>query len=572
MAAPSDERIVIAVRIEPLTAVSLRCALQILPPRRLNATAIHALYDGKVCMHSQVALTAHIDTSFHFDSRPWQLVAGELSTSCVTCCGKVARRRSMGGFEFLDLMDDSGSLQVAVDRSVQQQSIHPLALQILSRRGSGIEVDGVLGRTRSGELSLFASALRLRQLPPEPAALLKAARLIACAALDLPTVSAALGMTDELELAELVHALEVDCTSSYSALEADSLARRLSGRLRATAGAARRERPPRFASAELRLLESMGMHHSEWRVEACEELAPATEVASLLSGALAPERGLPPNLSAADAQVRLAYLHEKKVPQLRWMLRQARLLLLEGALEGGSAAHSASRGKVVDLGCGKGDFTLLLAAAMPMCSILGIDTNRGAITAANARAAAAGLSNVAFSCTDAAELLRSPADPDAALLQATLHGGLGGEPISLLVALHACGGLSDLALSLAARCGASCLVATCCFNKHRVLSPATGWALSEAQKDTLCRMADCVEPTIACAARRVIGNLRLAGFRASQRADRTLVYAGIRTFPAAFSRQNVVLAGKALRKSDSRRVCEVCDDVLNGIETRQFMR
>ena len=113
---------------------------------------------------------------------------------------------------------------------------------------------------------------------------------------------------------------------------------------------------------------------------------------------------------------------------------------------------------------------------------------------------------------------------------------------SLLVALHACGGLSDVALSLGAACGASCLVATCCFGKHRSLRPAVAWQVSEAHKDVLCRMADCVEPAIAIEARTVVSNLRLQAMRSEMRSTACVAAAAIRTFDPRYSRQNFVLA------------------------------
>ena len=98
--------------------------------------------------------------------------------------------------------------------------------------------------------------------------------------------------------------------------------------------------------------------------------------------------------------------------------------------------------------------------------------------------------------------------------------------VDVVVALHACGGLSDIALRLSAACGASALVCTCCFNKHRLglgwdpnpnptptpspsrrLSPASAWGLGEAQKDLLCRMADSDQPQVQAEARRTVSCL-----------------------------------------------------------------
>ena len=120
---------------------------------------------------------------------------------------------------------------------------------------------------------------------------------------------------------------------------------------------------------------------------------------------------------------------------------------------------------------------------------------------------------------------------------------LSGDGTALLVALHACGGLSDVALRLAASWGASCLICTCCFGKHRALSPAAEWDLpnGEEAKDVLCRMADCVDPSVSDEARRVVSCLRLQSLRRQMRPSSRVTRASIRTFPSDYSRQNVVL-------------------------------
>ena len=240
---------------------------------------------------------------------------------------------------------------------------------------------------------------------------------------------------------------------------------------------------------------------------------------------------------------------------------------VDGAGEGRGGAGAC---RVVDLGCGKGDFTLLLAAALgARVSVLGVDTNAAAVDAARERAAAAGLRNVRFVTADAAALLEARAPPsagardgDAPLSAPERAAGLGwtagwhaGRRAELLVALHACGGLSDVALHAAAACGASCLVATCCFGKHRALrqrAPVRAWPLSGAGDEAvLCRMADCVEPRHHAEARTVVSNLRLERLRESLRAGVALTHAAIRTFDARYSRQNFVLAA----------ACAECEEV-----------
>ncbi|EOD28908.1 hypothetical protein EMIHUDRAFT_442881 [Emiliania huxleyi CCMP1516] len=110
--------------------------------------------------------------------------------------------------------------------------------------------------------------------------------------------------------------------------------------------------------------------------------------------------------------MRMRYYHEKKVPQLRWMLHQARALL--GGRQTAAVPSSDAEPLVIDLGCGKGDFALLLAAAMPQLCVLGIDANADAVTYASERALAAGLTNTCFRVADAASLEAAPPAASAA--------------------------------------------------------------------------------------------------------------------------------------------------------------
>ena len=494
-----------------------------------------------------------------------QLAALQAGSPLPRLCviGKVANVRTMRRSTFLDIVDASeskidgstSSIQVVVSEPELKCGIRGLALSLLLRRHSGLNVCGTLGHTRSGQVSLFASSLGLDTLPPDPSALLKAARLVACSALSMSTVAAATGAAAE-EMDAIVRAIiEEDETGGMQAeLEvrdvcfdceepalttAASLARQLSARMRS--GCVRSHRPPRFSATELGFLDGVGARWSatDWRVELSTSLAPESRISACLQGALDPENGLPADLPAAESEVRRAYLREKKVPQLRWMLWHVEQLL---------AARSSPQTRILDLGCGKGDLALLLAASMPERVVFGIDTNKAAIAAARSRAAAAGLSNAHFTCGDARTLLqhdstggtrRQAASGDGAGSLSDLRG------VDALVALHACGGLSDTALAIAAQFGASALVCSCCFNKHRRMSPAADWGLQESEKDVLCRMADCMDPTISAEARRVVSGMRLARASAiskSARGGRMVKQTRIYMFPEAFSRQNFVLA------------------------------
>ena len=250
--------------------------------------------------------------------------------------------------------------------------------------------------------------------------MLKAARLLASSnELPAAAVADALGCTLEA-LYEVVHAIEAAEGGGDEA--ADRLSRSISAELRHQAGIGRRERPPKFSAAELRLLAGWSSRLAEWHPQHTADLSPLEEVLGALRGPLSVEAGLPEGLPPDELALRRAYLNEKKVPQLRWMLRRVQELLVAAAAATPAATSQPPqppsrarrrRTTVVDLGCGKGDFALLLAAALPTSvDVVGIDTNRDAIAFAESRAAAAGLANATF---------RTPGTPPSCSAAAAAH-------------------------------------------------------------------------------------------------------------------------------------------------------
>lgn len=76
-------------------------------------------------------------------------------------------------------------------------------------------------------------------------------------------------------------------------------------------------------------------------------------------------------------------------------------------------------------------------------------------------------------------------------------------PVDAVVALHACGGLTDAALALARAHGAQLLAVPCCFLKSPELCPGGGWSR------TLCRLAESDRRDISLRAMRAINSRRL---------------------------------------------------------------
>ncbi|MBM3984309.1 MAG: lysine--tRNA ligase [Planctomycetes bacterium] len=89
----------------------------------------------------------------------------------VTVAGRVSARRDHGNSQFLDLRDDSGRLQVYVQKKALGEERYAALLDTLDL-GDVLAARGELGRTRLGEVTLFATQVEplsksLRQPPSE---------------------------------------------------------------------------------------------------------------------------------------------------------------------------------------------------------------------------------------------------------------------------------------------------------------------------------------------------------------------------------------------------------------------
>ena len=191
--------------------------------------------------------------------------------------GRVIARREHGtALIFIDLEADSSSrLQIIVQPADLDQACVPL-LPLLTRAGSAIGARGEPGRTVRGEPSLFARSLDLLALPPQPAAVFKAAQLVACGALGCDDGAAALRCTAEA-LDRVAHAYSASCEMFATDADADggSEPAREARTVAASIGGARapRLRAHRFAAAELSQLSAICAEHAEWDAEPIAAMA-----------------------------------------------------------------------------------------------------------------------------------------------------------------------------------------------------------------------------------------------------------------------------------------------------------
>ena len=191
------------------------------------------------------------------------LSPGELADEVLETLAVVTTCRTHGALlVFLDLSVEGDRIQAVVEPATLRQhggsAPAGLAISLLTRPGTTLRVHGRPGRTRRGELSIFASTLELLGLPPQPAAIAKAAQLVACGELDASVAAGAL-QCDQESLAEVVHALEAaggDEEEPQCRLAIRSCAAALS------ADGQRRHRPQHFGRAELSALGACAAAHA----------------------------------------------------------------------------------------------------------------------------------------------------------------------------------------------------------------------------------------------------------------------------------------------------------------------
>jgi hypothetical protein len=115
-----------------------------------------------------------------------------------------------------------------------------------------------------------------------------------------------------------------------------------------------------------------------------------------------------------------------------WLLEQVLLPRVRAARAAPAGATGVSRPTIVDAGCSTGSLILPLAFAFPEAHFVGIDVKASSLARLRERAAVAGISARVSTWEGRIEEYDGQCDA--------------------LISLHACGGASDAALQLAARC------------------------------------------------------------------------------------------------------------------------
>eukprot|EP00727_Mastigamoeba_balamuthi_P002171 m51a1_g11951 putative ubiquinone menaquinone biosynthesis methyltransferase (486) ;mRNA; r:753227-754684 len=427
--------------------------------------------------------------------------AGSRRSPLFALAGLVLRRRAIGrGLLFLEL-DPLRAARVRVQVVVRRGDVAAFAdpppaaarappgdfdaVSALCEQNSIMSFRVALGKSLTGrggqgEPSVYARALEAVVRPAaHPAAIARLAAMAVGpgAVVPPPQAARALRLRSQREL-------EAVAAAPHQKLAA--LARSLLG----SAGPRRsRLRRAHLSAPEFRALEGVEARALPGDIRVRElRMDPAAADAATL-------RSVDPSLNVPNAGDwrRLRYAETKKRPQVAWMVSQALAML-------GDRAGSAS---VLDVGGGRGDLALALSAA-GIGLVTVVDTNSPSLAAGRERAAREGL----------ADRMRF-IDGDAS--RVAFDGGC-----DLVVALHACGGLSELAVSIAAGLGASFLICTCCFSSNPSLACLTGdpetgkprtpevavlrkLAEKQSQRAEAARAAAALNSIRLCAARQMYG-------------------------------------------------------------------
>jgi predicted RNA methylase len=227
------------------------------------------------------------------------------------------------------------------------------------------------------------------------------------------------------------------------------------------------------------------------------------------------------------------YMHGRKQPQIRWFARRMRKM--------GGFRH------VLDIGGGRGDLAVHIAQSFPHVHVTVIDANASSLEQGQrfAESFGPGVSDrIRFLClriTEDMDFLQegilgnssgaSTADGTADSVSA-VHSSL--PAVDFVVALHACGGLSDLALRSAVQNNCKFLVCPCCYLKTPIVlpvlprqrSPPGGDSegedtpitcelqqLSAADRQTLLRLAESDNRAVSLRASHMINSARLHALR-----------------------------------------------------------
>jgi len=287
-----------------------------------------------------------------------------------------------------------------------------------------------------------------------------------------PDRTASFASTMNMDEEELRNLIDDHEESGYSQkLVINTIVERITGK---RAKAPPRYRPGRIKRSDMDILERKeaegtdDSNDSSWKL--CRPCQQSPNDGKISSDRV-PDRGrkeavvnLPAgagdSLSAHGKLTRFEYLETKKNVQATWFVERMRRSLSSDD-EGGGGERPRMRRRILDVGGGRGDLAVRIALEFPHAELVVVDCNESSVLAGREYAAKSRVKDrIEFLCVDFVQYVKDYDD------------GIVGEDrrVDFVVALHACGDLSDLALSFASSQGCEFIICPCCYPK-RYLAP-----------------------------------------------------------------------------------------------------
>ena len=365
--------------------------------------------------------------------------------------------------------------------------------------GCSIWCEGHPACDRLGSLSLYARDMQLVKIPPDVKHIAKTLEAVTKSFISQEEAAQLLHCSEEriLQLCRMCK----DQTDEYKR-ELRQQVFALTGKLvdgKIVAPPSTRQRKAKVGKLDLQFLDAMEDQLKTLGYEPRRDTWIQNGSDETLKGPCTSEN-LPDAASARGPLSRSEYFHGKKWPQISWFLGRLKAMQREGQ----RFQH------ILDVGGGRGDLAIHIACALGL-KVTVIDTNESSLQAG--RDAAHSLKTSQTDGENLSQLIHfQNMDFNVAAEQLP-------HDIDLVVALHACGGLSDAALGFAASRQIGFMICPCCHLKHPHLEPKDGWSSlcdDSNANQILRRLAEIDRQDISCRALYIIAALRLQAVKRSE--------------------------------------------------------
>jgi len=250
-------------------------------------------------------------------------------------------------------------------------------------------------------------------------------------------------------------------------------------------------------------------------------------------------------MSHSGKLTRYEYLETKKNNQAAWFIR--RIKQFEQQLQVQQQGQKKQM-RFLDVGGGRGDLAVTIALNYIESTVIVIDSNQSSILAGQEYAMKCGVNNrVTFLCMNFVDYMKQY----EVLVQDDNNKKQ--EEVNFVVALHACGDLSDMALHFATIYHTNFIIAPCCYTKRYLKPFAPYWhtlCTDVNEVHTLSRLVELDDHRdVSRRAMLVINSMRQSAFtkdndtKSSRKEGKKKIHVNLEEFDSKISKRNIALVG-----------------------------